>query len=182
MAGVDGLGRFVRDIADFPSPGVVFKDITPLLADAGAFAMTVDALTEAFADDPVDQVVGVEARGFILAAPVAYRLAAGFVPVRKGGKLPRSVESEHYALEYGNDLLEIHADGLRPGSRVLVIDDVLATGGTAAATVRLVEKLGAEVVGLGFVIELGFLAGRQVLPGREIVSLLSFRGAPEPSR
>lgn len=173
----DLLAGFVRDIADFPTPGVVFKDLTPLLSDAGAFAAAVDTLAAPFRDRGIDQVVGVEARGFILAAPVAYLLGAGFVPVRKQGKLPRSVEQEHYVLEYGTDLLEIHADGLVAGSRVLVIDDVLATGGTAAATVRLVERLGAEVVGLGFVLELGFLGGRKQLEGREITALVSYAEA-----
>ncbi len=164
----------VRDIPDFPSPGVVFKDITPVLADPGAFSGAVDELAEWSLGRDVDAVVGIEARGFILAAPIAYRLGAGFVPVRKAGKLPWSVEQEGYSLEYGTDRLEIHADGVAPGSRVLVIDDVLATGGTAAATVRLVERLGAEVVALGFVIELGFLAGRSRLDGRDIRSLIIY--------
>lgn len=178
----DRLGGLVREIPDFPTPGVGFKDITPLLADASAFAGAVDALVEGFAGRPIDHVIGVEARGFILAAPVAYRLGAGFVPVRKSGKLPSAVEQEHYALEYGTDLLEIHADGLALGSRVLVIDDVLATGGTAAATVRLVERLGGEVTGLGFVIELGFLGGRALLPGRDIVSLIHYPGTGGTAR
>jgi adenine phosphoribosyltransferase len=119
-------------------------------------------------------VLGIEARGFIVAAPVAYRFGAGFTPVRKAGKLPWHVEQEEYELEYGSDLLEIHRDAVEPGERVLVIDDVLATGGTAAATVRLVERLGASVAGLGFLIELGFLGGREKLPGREIVSLIDY--------
>jgi adenine phosphoribosyltransferase len=173
----DLLAGFVRDIPDFPTAGVVFKDITPLLSDAAAFTAAVDTLVAAFRHREIDQVIGVEARGFIFAAPVAYQLGAGFVPVRKKGKLPRLVEQEHYALEYGTDLLEIHADGLISGSRVLVIDDVLATGGTAAATVRLVEKLGAEVVGLGFVLELAFLGGRHQLDEREITALVSYAEA-----
>jgi adenine phosphoribosyltransferase len=168
----------VRDVPDFPTPGVLFKDITPVLADPGAFSAAVDDLVEWSLGRDVDVVVGVEARGFILAAPIAYRLGAGFVPVRKAGKLPWAVEREGYSLEYGTDLLEIHADGVAPGSRVLVIDDVLATGGTAAATVRLVERLGAEVVGLGFVIELAFLGGRSQLGGKQIRSLLAYP-APE---
>ncbi|MBW3611012.1 MAG: adenine phosphoribosyltransferase [Actinobacteria bacterium] len=171
------LRQLVRDIADFPLPGVVYKDITPLLGDASGFAGVVDGLVDGFADQGVDQVVGIEARGFILGGPVAYRLGAGFVPVRKAGKLPSVVEGETYTLEYGTDLLEIHADAVRAGTRVLIVDDVLATGGTAAATVRLVERLGAEVVGLAFVIELGFLAGRDQLGGREIVSLVTYAGA-----
>ncbi|HWH35033.1 MAG TPA: adenine phosphoribosyltransferase [Acidimicrobiales bacterium] len=170
----DLLAGFVRDIADFPTPGVVFKDITPLLSDAGAFATTIDAFVDEFSGQNVDQVVGIEARGFIVGAPVAYGLGAGFVPVRKAGKLPSVVEGESYVLEYGDDRLEIHADALVPGSRVVVIDDVLATGGTAAATTRLTEKLGAEVVGVGVVMELGFLGGRRQLAGRPVVSLLTY--------
>jgi adenine phosphoribosyltransferase len=171
---LDSLAAFVRDIPDFPKPGVVFKDITPLLADHGAFSSMVDRLSDAFAGRPVDRVLGIEARGFIAAAPIAYRFGAGFTPVRKAGKLPWKVEQEQYELEYGTDLLEIHVDAIAPGERVLIIDDVLATGGTAAATTRLVEKLGADVVGLGFIIELGFLGGREKLAGREIVSLITY--------
>ncbi len=168
------LEELVRDIADFPAPGVVFKDITPLLADAVAFAATVESLTEPFAGQGIEQVVGIEARGFILAGAIAHRLGAGFVPVRKGGKLPGAVEQEHYDLEYGSDLLEVHADALVAGARVLVVDDVLATGGTAAATARLVEKLDGHVVGFGFVLELAFLSGREQLSGRRVVSLLNY--------
>jgi adenine phosphoribosyltransferase len=171
------LGELVRDIPDFPAPGVVFKDITPLLADALAFASAVEALAEPFAGQGVEQVVGIEARGFILAAPIAHRLGAGFVPVRKAGKLPGAVERERYDLEYGSDLLEVHADALVPGARVLVVDDVLATGGTAAATARLVEKLDGHVVGMGFVLELGFLSGRDQLPGRQVVSLVTYEAS-----
>jgi len=170
----DQLERLVRDIPDFPQPGVTFRDITPLLADASAFRSSVDAIVEHFADAGVDRVLGVEARGFILAAPVAYRFGAGFTPVRKAGKLPWQVEAEEYTLEYGTDLLEIHVDAVAPGNRVLVVDDVLATGGTAAATVRLVERLGATVVGLGFVIELAFLHGRDQLAGRDLLSLVTY--------
>lgn len=164
----------IRDIPDFPRPGIVFRDITPLLADPPAFRMTVDAIVDQVGDRRVDKVVGIEARGFILAAPVAYRLAAGFVPVRKAAKLPGAVEGEEYALEYGSDRLEVHADAMAPGEAVLVVDDVLATGGTAAATVRLVEKLGAEVAGLAFVIELDPLGGRRRLQGYRAVSLLHY--------
>src|SRR5437764_10485015 len=131
------LKDHIRDIPDFPKPGVVFKDITPLLADVDAFRFTVDAIADHFAGREVDKVLGIEARGFIMAAPVAYRFGAGFVPVRKAGKLPWEIEREEYELEYGTDLLEIHRDALGAGERVLVVDDVLATGGTAAATVRL---------------------------------------------
>jgi adenine phosphoribosyltransferase len=168
------LSACVRDIPDWPRPGVVFKDITPLLADPAAFRATVDGIADAFADEPIDRVLGIEARGFILAAPVAYRFGAGFTPVRKAGKLPWQVEKEEYELEYGSDLLEIHKDAVNEGDRVLVIDDVLATGGTAAATVRLVERLGGSVVGLGFILELGFLGGRAKLQGRRIESLVLY--------
>lgn len=172
-AAVD-LSSHVRDIPDFPRPGVVFKDITPLLADTAAFTAAVDGISEHFADRGVDVVLGVEARGFIIAAPVAYRFGAGFVPVRKAGKLPWEIERQEYELEYGTDLLEIHRDALRPGQRVLVVDDVMATGGTAAATARLVEKLGGDLVGMGFVIELGFLGGRAKIEGHDIVSLVTY--------
>jgi adenine phosphoribosyltransferase len=168
------LAALVRDIPDFPTPGVVFKDITPLLADHAAFSSCIDALAGHWDGQQIDRVLGIEARGFIVAAPVAYRFGAGFTPVRKAGKLPWKVEKEEYALEYGTDVLEIHRDAVRAGERVLVVDDVLATGGTAAATVRLVERLGAEVVGLGFLIELSFLDGRSKLEGREIVSLIRY--------
>ena len=168
------LKDLVRDIPDFPRPGVVFKDITPLLADHAAFASTVDRITEAFAGRVIHRVLGIEARGFIVAAPVAYKLRAGFTPVRKAGKLPWQVEQEEYVLEYGTDLLEIHVDAVAPGERVLIVDDVLATGGTAAATARLVERLGAEVVGFGFIMELAFLKGRAKLEGRDVVSLRTY--------
>jgi adenine phosphoribosyltransferase len=169
------LKDHVRDIADFPRPGIVFRDITPLLAEPSAFSAAVDAIVEHVGGRRVDKVLGIEARGFILAAPVAYRSAAGFVPVRKAGKLPGPVHAEEYALEYGTDHLEIHGDALAPGEQVLVVDDVLATGGTAAAAVALVEKLGAEVAGLAFVIELDALGGRQRLPGRDVLSLVQYR-------
>ncbi len=168
------LKEHIRDIPDFPQPGVVFKDITPLLASAEGFRATVDALSDHFGDRSVDKVLGIEARGFIFAAPIAYRLGAGLVPVRKAGKLPWEIEKQEYELEYGTDLLEIHRDAIAPGERALVIDDVMATGGTAAATIRLVEKLGGSIVGLGFVIELAFLNGRAKLGGHEAISLLTY--------
>ncbi len=164
----------VRDIPDFPQPGVIFKDITPLLGDAAAFTFVVDRLAEHFAGQQVTKVVGIEARGFIVAAPVAHRLGAGFVPVRKPGKLPWAIEAQEYELEYGTDLLEVHRDAVHPGERVVIVDDVIATGGTAAAAVRLVERLGGEVVGLGFIIELAFLGGAQRLEGHDQVSLLTY--------
>jgi adenine phosphoribosyltransferase len=168
------LKDLIRDIPDFPQRGVVFKDITPLLANGAALSWCVKALADAFADRTVDKVIGVEARGFIVAAPVAVRLGAGFVPVRKAGKLPWQVNTESYELEYRVDSLEIHQDALHPRERVLIIDDVLATGGTAAATARLARALGAEVAGFGCVIELSFLGGRGKLDGLETVSLLSY--------
>lgn len=164
----------IRDIPDFPRPGVVFKDITPLLGDAEAFGACVDALAEHFAGAGVDKVLGVEARGFIVAAPVAVRLGAGFVPLRKPGKLPYEVEAEEYLLEYGNGWLEVHADAVHPGQRVLIIDDVLATGGTAAAAVALAGRLGASTVGFGCIVELAFLGGRGKLGGLDAVSLLEY--------
>lgn len=168
------LKDHIRDIPDFPSPGVVFKDITPLLADVDAFRFAVDAIADHYAGNDVDKVLGVEARGFIIAGPVAYRFGAGFVPVRKAGKLPWEIESQEYELEYGSSLLEIHKDAVEPGENVLIVDDVLATGGTASASVDLVERLGANVLGLGFVIELAFLHGRDKLEGRDLVSLLVY--------
>jgi adenine phosphoribosyltransferase len=164
----------VRDVPEFPKPGVTFKDITPLLADAEGLATCVDALADHFGGERVDKVIGVEARGFIVAGAVAYRLTAGFVPVRKKGKLPWRVHSDTFELEYGVDTLEVHTDAVRAGERVLILDDVLATGGTAAATRRLVQMLGGEVVGLGCVIELGFLGGRQRLEGMDVEALVSY--------
>jgi len=168
------LKDLIRDIPDFPRPGVVFKDLTPLMADAAGLAECVDALSKAFEDRPVDKVLGVEARGFIIAAPVAVRLGAGFVPVRKAAKLPWLVHSEAYELEYGADLLEIHQDALSEGENALIIDDVLATGGTASATARLVRRLGAKPVGFGCIAELAFLGGRGKLIGLDTVSLLRY--------
>jgi adenine phosphoribosyltransferase len=168
------LKEHVRDIPDYPKPGIVFRDITPLLAAPDAFAVTVDALAAPFADEHIDKVLGIEARGFVFASPVAYRHAAGFVPVRKSGKLPWEIEREEYELEYGTDLLEIHRDAIAPGERVLIVDDVIATGGTAAATARLAERLGGSVVGFAFVIELGFLNGRAKIDGYPVQSLVTY--------
>jgi len=168
------LAAQVRDIPDFPTPGVTFKDITPLLGDPSSFRAAIDALVAPHVGEGITKVLGVEARGFMLAAPVAYGLGAGLVPVRKVGKLPWDVEAAEYALEYGTDVLEVHRDALAPGERVLIVDDVLATGGTAAATIRLAEALGAEVVGLAFLIELTYLGGRRLLPDREVSSLLTW--------
>lgn len=163
----DLIAGLVRDVPDFPKPGVVFKDITPLVASPAGFRAAVDALIDA-APDGVDVVVGMEARGFIFAAPVALALGAGFVPVRKPGKLPADVLSETFDLEYGTETLSIHTDAISPGSRVLVIDDVLATGGTVGATAELIKRMGAELVSVGVVVELGFLGGRANLVRRGI--------------
>jgi adenine phosphoribosyltransferase len=168
------LKEYIRDIPDFPKPGVGFKDFTPLLAAPDAFRAAIDGLIAPFAGQRIDKVLGIEARGFILAAPVADRIHAGFVPVRKPGKLPHQIEQEEYELEYGTDLLEIHRDGIHRGERVLIVDDVIATGGTAAATVALAERLGGEIVGLAFIVELGFLGGREKLPGRNVASLITY--------
>jgi adenine phosphoribosyltransferase len=161
----------IRDVPDYPQPGVLFKDITPLLADGPAFAAVVTALAGPYGH--VDKVVGIEARGFILAAPVACRLGAGFVPVRKQGKLPAQTIAESYQLEYGTATVEVHADAFAPGDQVLVVDDVLATGGTAAATASLVRRSGAQVAAIAVMLELGFLDGRARLPGFEVRSLLT---------
>ena len=172
-AGID-LAAHIRDIEDFPKPGIGFKDITPLLADPGALAGAVAGLSEPFAGQGITKVVGMEARGFIFAAPVAVALGAGFVPVRKAGKLPWTVIRQEYQLEYGTDLLEIHEDAVTPEDRVLIVDDVLATGGTAAATVELVGQSGAAVAALAFVIELGFLGGRGPLGDVPVTSLVRY--------
>ena len=164
----------VRDIPDFPKPGIVFKDITPLLADEVAFSTVIDEIVVSFGRGTIDKVVGIEARGFIVASPVAYHFGAGFVPVRKSGKLPWETEAESYELEYGEETLEIHRDAIVPGERVAIVDDVLATGGTASATARLVERLGGKVQGIAFLIELGFLGGRERLAGHEVLSLIRY--------
>lgn len=173
-AGIEGLRRLIRDVPDFPKPGIVFKDITPLLADEAAFSTVIDIIVVHFGRGNIDKVVGIEARGFIIASPVAYHFSAGFVPVRKAGKLPWESESETYDLEYGTETLEIHKDAFAPGERVLIVDDVLATGGTAQATARLVERLGAKVVGIACLIELSFLGGREKLKNYEFLSLLTY--------
>ena len=164
----------MRDIPDWPKPGIVFRDITPLLAAPDAFALTVDALAAPYADEQIDKVIGIEARGFVFAAPLAYRRGAGFVPVRKAGKLPWEIEREEYALEYGTDLLELHRDAVHPGEHVLIVDDVIATGGTAAATARLVERLGGVVAGFSFLLELVELGGRAQLEGRRVHAVLRY--------
>ena len=168
------LRGFVRDVPDYPQEGVTFRDITPLLGDATAFAHAVSGLVDEFSGVAVDRVVGVESRGFIFGAAVAFRIGAGFVPVRKPGKLPWAVVREEYELEYGTDKLEIHRDAIHPGERILIVDDVLATGGTARAASRLVETLGGVIAGLGFVLELDDLGGRSRLGERPVKSLLHY--------
>jgi adenine phosphoribosyltransferase len=167
----DLISSKVRDIAGYPKPGIVFKDITPLLADAAAFAAVVDALAAGYG--PVDKVVGIEARGFILAAPVACRLGSGFVPVRKQGRLPGPTFAQSYELEYGSATIEVHQDAFSHGDRVLIVDDVLATGGTAGATTSLVHRAGAEVAGVAVLLELAFLGGRAKLPDGILRALLA---------
>ncbi|MBI4891334.1 MAG: adenine phosphoribosyltransferase [Acidobacteria bacterium] len=168
------LKSLIREVPDFPKPGINFYDITTLLKDPAGWRATIDALKARYAGTPIDVVVGVEARGFFFAPAMAYALGAGFVPVRKPGKLPAETVTVEYALEYGTDRLQMHKDGIQPGQRVLIIDDVLATGGTAAAVAQLVEQLGGTVLGLGFLVELDFLNGRSKLAGREIFSLLHY--------
>ncbi len=169
-----GLKQLIREVPDFPIPGILFYDITPLLKDKKGFATLIDALSEHYIDKEVDLVLGMEARGFIFGPAVAYRLNAGFVPVRKPKKLPAEVARIEYALEYGKNTLEIHKDAVKKGQRVIIVDDLLATGGTAAATVQLAKSLGAEIAGLGFVVELEFLNGRSKLPGEDVFSLLRY--------
>ena len=168
------LRDYIRDVPDFPKPGILFKDITPLLADARAFQATVDRLAEHFEGRKVDAVAAAEARGFLFGTPLALRLGVGFVPIRKPGKLPYSKIGIEYALEYGTDRLEVHGDVLRPGHQILLLDDVLATGGTMVACRDLIRQTGAEVVACAFVIELGFLNGRARLEPGEIFSLLAY--------
>jgi adenine phosphoribosyltransferase len=173
----ESLRRLVVDVPDFPEPGVVFKDITPVLADPGAFAVIVEALADAGRDEAgrpvVDHVAGMEARGFILAAPVALALGAGFVPVRKAGKLPRATYTESYALEYAEASIQVHRDAFAPGDRVLLVDDVLATGGTVAATRRLVERCGAVAIGVAVLMDLSFLPGRDAIGDLPLTSLMT---------
>jgi adenine phosphoribosyltransferase len=170
----DLLRAHIRDIPNFPKPGVVFKDITPMLIDPAVYSTAVDALVAPLAGRGITKVLAIEARGFIPGASVAPAIGAGFVPVRKAGKLPWEVEREEYLLEYGTDLLEIHKDAVHPGERVAIVDDVLATGGTAAAAVRLARTLGGEVTACSFLIELGFLNGRSQLSGIEVHSLVTY--------
>lgn len=164
----------IRDIPDFPEPGVVFKDITPLLADATVFSLLIDRMSEPFRNDGVTHVAGIEARGFTLAAPIAVTLGAGFIPIRKPGKLPFDTRGEEYSLEYGSDRLEVHVDAADGDANVLLVDDVIATGGTAAAALRLVDSIGAKIAGFSVFIELGFLNGKAALPDVPYHALLVY--------
>jgi len=171
---VDHLKKLIREVPDFPKKGILFYDITTLLKDKTGLAMLIDKLAEHYIAQDIDLVLGMEARGFIFAPALAYRLGAGFVPVRKPKKLPAKTRSVTYALEYGSDSLEIHEDAVQAGDRVIICDDLLATGGTAAATVKLVEQLGGKVEGLAFAVELTFLKGRAKLPGLDVFSLIQY--------
>jgi adenine phosphoribosyltransferase len=171
---IASIQRAIRDIPNFPKPGVIFKDITPLLANGRLFAKTIDLLAARYAGQKIDTVLGIESRGFIIGAALAYKLGAGFSVVRKPGKLPYETHAESYELEYGTDSLEIHVDGLSPNSRVVIADDLIATGGTAAATAALVSKLGGTVIECAFVLELTFLRGREKLKPRGVYSLVQY--------
>jgi adenine phosphoribosyltransferase len=170
----EDLRSKIREIPDFPKPGILFYDITTVLKDAAAFKDAIDLMRAPYEGEQVDLVVGMESRGFIFSAPLAYQLGAGFVPVRKLGKLPAETLTVEYALEYGSNTLEIHRDAVKSGQRVLVVDDLLATGGTVGGTIELVERLGGEVVGLAFLVELDFLKGRERLKGRRVTSVIRY--------
>ena len=171
---IDDLRQKIRDIPDFPKKGILFKDITPLLADGKTFRAAIDQIAERFSDREIDLVVGVEARGFIIAAALAYRLQAGTTLIRKPGKLPSRTHSATYALEYGSDALEIHQDAFLPGQRILLVDDLLATGGTMTAAIELITRIGGRVVGIAFLVELTFLEGRARLKEHDYFSLIKF--------
>jgi adenine phosphoribosyltransferase len=174
VADAEWLKQHIRDLPDHPQPGITFRDITPLLGRPDALTLAIELLAAPFRADPIDKVVAVEARGFMFGAPMAAALGAGFVPVRKPGKLPAPTHRAEYALEYGTDTLEIHRDALDRGERVLIVDDVLATGGTAAAAVQLVQELGADICGLAFLIDLTFLDGRSRLAGQRVHAVLEY--------
>jgi len=170
----EDLKRYIRDVPDYPQKGIIFRDITPLLGDKNIFREVVDLMSKAWTTNPPDLVAGIEARGFIPGAAIAVKLGAGFVPIRKAGKLPWSTVMESYDLEYGTDSLEVHSDAVQPGQKVLIVDDVLATGGTASAAVRLMRKLGAAVVGVQVLIELTYLDGRQRLSDVKLMSEITY--------
>jgi adenine phosphoribosyltransferase len=168
------LEKIIRDVPDFPKQGIIFKDITTLLQDGDAFRQALNLMMKKYLDAKIDKILGIDARGFIFGGVLAYKLGCGFVPARKPGKLPYRVVREEYTLEYGSNALEIHEDSIRPGEKVLIIDDLLATGGTALAAARLVEKLGGEVAGIEFLIELAFLNGREKLSRYKVHSLITY--------
>ncbi len=168
------LKDYIRDVPDFPKEGIIFKDITPMWKDGKAFAASIDEIAAKYVDEQIDLVVGIDARGFIVGAPVAYKLGVGFIPVRKPGKLPYKTTSISYSLEYGTDTVEIHEDAISPGQRILIVDDLLATGGTTAAVAGLVEKLGGVIVGIEFLVNLTFLNGKDKLKGYNISSLIEY--------
>lgn len=174
MPDANALRAAIRDVPDFPKPGIVFKDITPILGNGDLFQTSIRLLAETAQGSHIDKVVGIDARGFIFAAAVADRLKAGFVPIRKKGKLPWMTKEEAYSLEYGEASVEIHQDAVQPGEKILLVDDLLATGGTAAAAVRLLDQLEAEIVSVSFLIELAFLNGREKLGGHKITSIISY--------
>jgi adenine phosphoribosyltransferase len=171
---MDDLKKLIREVPDYPKPGILFYDLTTILKDKQGFHNLVDQLCDHYKGHTIDVVAGIEARGFIFAPALAYRLGAGFVPVRKPKKLPAKTRAVSYALEYGTDSLELHEDAIKPGDRVIICDDLLATGGTAAATVRLIQELGGKVEGLAFAVELTFLNGRKKLPGLDVFSLIRY--------
>jgi adenine phosphoribosyltransferase len=168
------LRNAIRDVPDFPKPGIIFKDITPILADGELFRLSIDAFVQSAQDLGASKIVGIDARGFLFGAAVAYELGLGFVPVRKKGKLPYTCQSAAYTLEYGEAVVEMHSDALKPGERVVLIDDLLATGGTAAAAVKLIRQMGAELVQVQFLIELAFLDGRKNLPDTNVQAFLTY--------
>lgn len=174
MPSAENLRSAIRDVADFPKPGIVFKDITPILANGPLFQDSISLLCDIAGSTKIDKVVGIDARGFIFAAAVADRLGAGFIPVRKQGKLPWKTRGLSYTLEYGESVVEIHEDAVKPGEKVLLVDDLLATGGTAAASIQLLDGLGADIVAVSFLIELGFLNGREKLGDHRIESLINY--------
>lgn len=171
---IQQLGAAVRDVADFPKPGIVFKDITPILADGRLFRMSIDLFLDRCRGKEIDKVVGIDARGFLFGSAVAYELSVGFVPIRKKGKLPFKTEGASYALEYGVAEMEMHVDGIEPGERIVLIDDLLATGGTSAAAAALIAKAGGKLIEAQFLIELDFLHGREKLKGTQVVSFLRY--------
>jgi adenine phosphoribosyltransferase len=168
------IKSLIRDIPDFPKPGIIYRDITTLLRSSEGLSYVIDHFSTEFSEYKIDYVIGIESRGFIFGAPIAYKLGAGFVPVRKQGKLPAKIHSIEYDLEYGSDTLEIHQDAIQPESRILIVDDLIATGGTAAATAELINKLGCELIGFAFIVELLSLDGRSKLPDAPILSMVTY--------